>query len=113
MMNEKGFTMAEVLAALVIFSLVAVPATLTMTRIAKGLKTTDKVLGLRIAQESLNTSLADESERYNIEREVMINDKKCKIIRMVEENDLSIITVSVFCQRRPLASLKGYIFRRS
>ncbi|OGJ86067.1 MAG: hypothetical protein A2268_02250 [Candidatus Raymondbacteria bacterium RifOxyA12_full_50_37] len=112
MRNEKGFTMVEVLAALVIFSVAAVPATLAITRVAHNLKSADRVLAIQVAQDMLNMSLANPAECYPTERETLINGTKCRVVREITEGEARGLVVSVYRQKRRLAHLKGYVFTR-
>ena len=108
MINEKGFTLTEVLVALIIFSVVATPLTISFTKAAKSLGCADKIFAIRYAESALLESLTDKTEQYDTSIMISANDKNYRLVRRVEEGNNRTIIVEVFLNRKQLAVLKGY-----
>jgi prepilin-type N-terminal cleavage/methylation domain-containing protein len=108
MKGEKGFTITEMVSALVIFAVIAVPTAMMMTRISIKFKQTDKIVALRYLERYLNESLASDTEQYDTEQEVVLNNKTFKVRRKIEEKEYKVISVEMLMGKRTLASLKGY-----
>ena len=107
MKNENGFTISEVLVALLLFSLVAVPLTATFNRLASDTAVKDKYNAIQLAANEMERAFA--FRRIDTDKEKIING--FKVICKAEGDTLKKVTVEVYRRDKKLYSLASYLYK--
>lgn len=108
-MNNKGFTLTEIIVALILFSIVATPLTVFFTKSTFTLRSADKIFAIRYAESILNDTIEDKNEQYDTEHVFLANDKQYRYVRRIEDGKIKIISIEIFLNKKSLTKLKGYV----
>lgn len=104
-MNEKGFTMTEVLTSLLIFSVVVVPLTYSLFHILSDTASKRRFQAIMLGKGAMEETLAFKQFDKSPDNPPI---KNFKIMRQVEGDTLKTITIKVLYQDKPLYELTTY-----
>ena len=111
MKGDKGFTLTEIIVGLVVFSVVAVPASLMFARTAFKFRQSDKMAILKYAGGVMAQSLNTEGELYDSEKSVNLSGNYFMLKRTVLERGNITVTIAAYKGGKRLFELNGYRIR--
>jgi len=110
--DKHGFTVAEMMVALLLFTAVAVPMTGMLHHLISGTGIKNKVVCLKLAQNELEKALAfpwTVAENGNVKTEV----NGFTVERIVSGDDLKKVTVKVFKKDNKLSELVTLVLTKA
>jgi prepilin-type N-terminal cleavage/methylation domain-containing protein len=106
-MNNKGFTISEVLVALVIFCTIAVPLSGTLYHLISDNGVKNKIVAIELAKNEMEQTLAF---RKAINGDVTTDENGFKVVKHVEGQTLKTVRVTVFRNDKKLYELITRIY---